>query len=174
MNLSPWTQMSQNKPLILCHCSAPLVRYSEIWNETLKIRSSSKRHLFIKSGRKLGCCESRWLRGMEIWTPLSKTWLWSEDQRWLTQALLVLVCEKQLITGTPIRTVLYSLCYFSPTLSGQKKSHPQNDGQAQALPSLQQSFCLKSYSTCFVCLFVTTASFFQGSFFCEREMMTRH
>lgn len=35
------------------HCSAPLLRYSEIWNGTLKIRSS-KMHLFIKAGRSSG------------------------------------------------------------------------------------------------------------------------
>jgi len=68
-----------------------------------------------------------------------------------TWALLASICEKQLITGTPIHTVPYSFCYFGPSLCGHEQRNTTLKMMAtcrsQALPSLEQSFCLKSDST---------------------------
>lgn len=82
---------------------------------------------------------------------------------WLTQALLVSVCEKQLITGTPVCTIPYSLCYFGPIPSRHEWRNPtlkmMPTCRSQTLASLEQSFCLKSYSTYFICLLPRQASF---------------
>lgn len=84
------------------------------------------------------------------------------EDLWFSQALLVSVYEKQLI-GIPIHTVLYPLCYFNHTHSGNEQRNPTFKMMAtcwsQALPSLQRSFCLKHCSTYFVCLLPLQASF---------------
>lgn len=137
-------------PLLLQCC------YSEIWSDTLKMRSSSKRRLFLKGGKKLRCVCVK-VSGKEngnMGTFFQNLTMETKgDDLWFTQALLVSVCEKQLITGTSILIVPYSLCHFSPTFSVHEQRNPTLKMvamcQLQALP-LEQSFCLKSYSTCFV------------------------
>lgn len=85
-------------------------------------------------------CESKWLRGMGIWTPLSKTWPWSEDQRWrsLTYSGPASLSLWETTNNwcshmhCPLVLVLFQPYPFQAWM---KKSHPPNGGHAPTISS---------------------------------------